>query len=617
MSYVIKTKNSESVIRLSREKAKSGATGDVYSLEGTEDFVFKKYKAGAVDLKLMLPQLEHFIANPPKFSGTDEEVLGVKFHTLAWPRHIVYQKNKPVGFLMPKISFDESIALNRMLSVANRKKNNITEDINWRILVAKNLAATYAALHAEKYYVIDTKPANIRAYKKFQGITILDCDGFMLGGSPFTAKHITDEYIAPEFDASKIDKVARRQDVFALSVLIFRLFNNNIHPFSGVLKVKQDLNTQARINKGAYPYGSRGSSLQDPNPTSVHHLFPQKLAQMFDEIFGNGKRPQAKEWVDLLEGLRDARGQTNCPKHIIKTFKRGCGVCHLEKVMKGATSSIDPSNSNSTPIEKAAPHLSSIPSTQKSSAHSQKPSADNGSMWIFGLLGLVIVGGLILNTNDEPDGRNATSSHSNPPNSSSVVSSNKNSVNTQRDLCKDNHNTCSNEDLCYWATAGSRWDTNYTKHVNLAKSRGLTCEVAGAAANANVNTIRLNPNNWVGYPNCVWRRSHPRTDYYKTELAVTQNDGLQFRLYKRKSAFEMDTSALTLYAPDKDPFEVEGRYYQNDGERYLGINNLNLFKGLFAMKNQVTVLDGRYAIEVSLSGSKRVIDKMTQLCGLE
>ena len=81
MSYVIKTKRTESVIRLSQEKPKSGATADVYSLEGTQDFVFKKYKTGTVDLNLMLPKLEHFIANPPKFAGDDEDVLGIKFHT--------------------------------------------------------------------------------------------------------------------------------------------------------------------------------------------------------------------------------------------------------------------------------------------------------------------------------------------------------------------------------------------------------------------------------------------------------------------------------------------------------------------------------------------------------
>ena len=217
MSYTIKTKNTESVIRLSKEKPNSGATANVYNIEGTDGFVFKEYKKGKEQPQ---PKLEHFIKNPPKFSGDDEEVLGIQFHPLAWPKHLVYKNKKVAGFLMPRVRFDESVALNRILSQSNRKKEGITEDINWRILVAKNLAATYAALHAEKYYVIDTKPANIRAYKRFQGITLLDCDGFMLGGSPFSADHISDEYISPEFDPKNLDKIARQQDVFALSILI-------------------------------------------------------------------------------------------------------------------------------------------------------------------------------------------------------------------------------------------------------------------------------------------------------------------------------------------------------------------------------------------------------------
>ena len=60
--------------------------------------------------------------------------------------------------------------------------------------------------------------------------------------------------------------------------------------------------------------------------------FCEKLAKMFDDIFGNGLRPEASEWVDLLESLRDSRAQVSCSKHLIKTFKKGCGLCELAKI---------------------------------------------------------------------------------------------------------------------------------------------------------------------------------------------------------------------------------------------------------------------------------------------
>ena len=306
------------------------------------------------------------------------------------------------------------------------------------------------ALHAEKYYVIDTKPANIRAYKRFQGITLLDCDGFMLGGSPFSADHISDEYISPEFDPKNLDKIARQQDVFALSILIFRIFNNNIHPFSGVLKSKLDLKTQDRIKKGAYPYGSSVCDLQDPNPSSMHHLFPEKLAKMFEDIFGNGSRPEASEWVDLLESLRDSRAQVSCSKHLIKTFKKGCGLCELEKIT-GAQ------KDNSGVKEKESSDFSGPwSSTNNSKAQTYTPakkSSNNGLLWIIGIVGALMILAAI------PDGSNKTSTSRTNNYSSNSSSSSQNYSGSSVRNCVNTPSDCKNAELCEKATWNGNWET--------------------------------------------------------------------------------------------------------------------------------------------------------------
>ena len=111
----------------------------------------------------------------------------------------------------------------------------ITEDITWRIAVARNLADVYNTLHNAGYYVVDTKPANIRTYKMVPGVCLLDCDGFKLKNSPFEGDMITPDYIAPESIGKPPAQLGREQDIFALSVLIFQLLNNGIHPYSGIL----------------------------------------------------------------------------------------------------------------------------------------------------------------------------------------------------------------------------------------------------------------------------------------------------------------------------------------------------------------------------------------------
>ena len=74
---------------------------------------------------------------------------------------------------MPKINFKDTVQLNRIFSIKNRKSERIAEDITWRITVARNLSDVYNILHKSGYYIVDTKPANIRTYKMVPGVCLL------------------------------------------------------------------------------------------------------------------------------------------------------------------------------------------------------------------------------------------------------------------------------------------------------------------------------------------------------------------------------------------------------------------------------------------------------------
>ncbi|MDA7766842.1 hypothetical protein N8977_04475, partial [Alphaproteobacteria bacterium] len=472
MALTIKVNNTESAIRVGDLISDSGATAKIYALKDTDDFVFKHYKDPKT-AKNIEARLKHFIKNPPAIEGGggEVEVLGVKFHSLAWPKHIVYKKGQCVGFIMPRISFDNSIQLNRIFSIKNREKEGITEDINWRILIAKNLAAMYAALHKEKYYVIDTKPANLRVYRAFQGISLLDCDGFKLQGSPYNGDMITKEYIAPESIGASPEKLGKNQDIFALSVLIFQIFNNGLHPYNGVPKTDEHLETQDRIGRGAYAYGSVESDYQSPSPASLHHLFPERLAKMFEDVFAKGKRPSAEKWVELLESFRDNRTQKSCGKIAHgKSFKKGCGACELSRILGGATT--PPVAKPSSPSQQPTPSPAFVSKTP--------PKKGNGMFWVLMILGGAILTGFALDkidSNKTPLSRTASSS------------------NSTFSACSNTPSLCDSSSLCRNATVGTEWETRaaWQPHVREAKSRGLSCGVRQPSSGVASQNCHTNP----------------------------------------------------------------------------------------------------------------------------
>ena len=336
MSYYIqKNKNQMFELKVKDVLSKAGGTATIYNVQGTDDFVLKLYKDKKYALKSEA-KLKQFINGFPSAELDSMTDLPIKVHQLAWPKNIVYEKNKPVGFLMPKISFKDTVQLNRIFSIKNRKSEKITEDITWRIAVARNLADVYNTLHKAGYYVVDTKPANIRTYKMVPGVCLLDCDGFKLKNSPFEGDMITPDYIAPESIGKPPAKLGREQDVFALSVLIFQLLNNGIHPYSGILNKNDTIPIQERIKKSAYAYGKVQSRVQKPSPASVHHLFPTKLLDMFSRIFDKGERPEASEWVSILDELKKPSALSKCNKVGHRGFAKGCPTCAFENKLSNS-----------------------------------------------------------------------------------------------------------------------------------------------------------------------------------------------------------------------------------------------------------------------------------------
>ena len=479
MTYHIKTKKQDYQLRVGEKITDSGATSTIYQVADNSKVVFKEYKKDFLkknNPKEVFGKLEKFIANHPSSELDSEEIMSETIHQLAWPKHIVYKNDKPTGFIMDKISFDNSVQFNMLFSIKNRTKHKFTEDITWRLYVAENLARVYAELHKNNYFVIDTKPANIRAYKNVPGVALLDCDGFKIKGLGTDIQMITPDYIAPESIGVSPDKLGEAQDLFSISVLFFQLFNNGIHPFAGKLLKNQTLPIQDRIKEGSYPYGNKVDYLQEPSPYSLHHLFPEKLQNEFNNVFLKNDRPKASEWGDLFLDLKKKQSLGSCPKFKHgKTFKKGCTTCEHGKL----TSTNKPSlSSQQQPSEAASeqPWGSPLPppNITPPATVNTKSSGGNGKRLIIGLI--IIVGLLYLLVQNDNGGQTSVGP------SSSTVNHSGNRINSQGGVggvvAK-----FSNERLCKLATTNAspqKWESSssyFAPHVAEAKRRGLSCGV--------------------------------------------------------------------------------------------------------------------------------------------
>jgi hypothetical protein len=131
--------------------------------------------------------------------------------------------------------------------------------------------------------------------------------------------------------------MGEEQDKFALAVIIFKLLNNGIHPFSGVVKKNADstLSIQERIEQYHYAYGMWGDSYQAPHPYSLHEFLPQSTLKLFDRAFMKGQqRPSAAEWQAELDYLlKNLKRCKKNPNHAYFTNK-GCGLCASEERLK-------------------------------------------------------------------------------------------------------------------------------------------------------------------------------------------------------------------------------------------------------------------------------------------
>lgn len=324
-------------VRLGELVNKGGAAGKIYMNLANPNSVakiFHKKSKSSTNRK----KLEAMLLNRPNFPPAVKD--GTEYVQIAWPDAILEDENGfCVGYLMPLINMSEAVSLDHLMQKAIRKKLRLSEKYAYRVFAAYNIASMVAALHTCGHYIVDLKPYNVSVYKDTMMVAMVDCDGFSIKGElgRYPAEFVSEEYIYPEGMDLSCEEMGEEQDKFALAVMIFKLLNNGIHPFSGVPRKNEGemLTIQNRIEQYHYAYGLWPDTYQAPHPYSIHEYFDKKTLELFERAFVKGGiRPSAREWQEhlhyLMHNLKTCRKDTN---HAYFTAK-GCGLCVAEERFK-------------------------------------------------------------------------------------------------------------------------------------------------------------------------------------------------------------------------------------------------------------------------------------------
>lgn len=285
-------------IVIKEAKAKGGA-GSIWTLENNDNFVAKIYH-DHVNLNSYEPKIDAMLTTRPK--ALDHYAVGENFPPYTWPITKVMKSKKFVGYLMPKVDFSRGKSLERFLNKKSRHVDNLSHYTGNRHLIAHNLAQSVADIHNSGHLIVDLKPQNLIVNRRDYLISVLDTDGFSIsanGRMLHPAKQFTPEYIAPEFINKTPEKVDIQQDHFALAVIIFRLFNNGIHPFQAGMK-RSHKTINEMVKRRYYAYGLEGNKGLIPSRFSEHSVWPTDLREAFDQAFKSKDRPTGRDWVTLL-----------------------------------------------------------------------------------------------------------------------------------------------------------------------------------------------------------------------------------------------------------------------------------------------------------------------------
>lgn len=274
--------------------------------------------------------------------GLGEEEL---WQATAWPLATLHvSKDGPVcGFVMGKLSGYKP--LHMLYNPAERLRFYPGYDWGLLVLVARNLAAAFAAVHRHGHVVGDVGP-NLAFFDRNGAVKLVDCDAFQIAaaGTVYPCELAVPHCPPPEWLARPATHGAARSpehDNFGLASLIFQLLLMGQHPFSGVFLGGELLSLDEAVGQCLYVFGRDAAEreVEPPAHAVSPEILPKPVVRLFERAFGRQGmeqgRPAAWEWVEALDALRGRLrvcGKKHCHTYFAPFgFFSACPWCAQEQ----------------------------------------------------------------------------------------------------------------------------------------------------------------------------------------------------------------------------------------------------------------------------------------------
>ena len=306
-----------------------GGEATVYRLAGDPKSVVKLYHRPDVN---RAKKLRAMLKNPP-FDPTRE----AGHVSIAWPEALsVDSEGRVQGFIMPYLA-EDNLALHQLYNPKARRQR--APKLTWLYLVriARNLCTVVTALHDKGYVIGDLNESNVLVTDRAL-VSLVDCDSVQVkdGRKVYYCPVGKAEYTAPELQGKDFKETKRtaNHDAFGLSILLFLLLMEGVHPFSGIYKGEGDPPSLfENIKELNSPY--LDSSLK-PSPVApaFKHL-PRPMRQLFKRAFRQRlfmSRPNSQHWQEALERLeQDLLSCVINKQHHYSGHLKNCPWCEREE----------------------------------------------------------------------------------------------------------------------------------------------------------------------------------------------------------------------------------------------------------------------------------------------
>lgn len=304
MSRVLQDSKGNS-ITISDQPFKSGGEGAVHSIIAPRtlaDHCVKLYKRPhARELKL-----NFMVANPPP-------KLHDASYLICWPKEVVYEHKKFVGFIMPKADPTSrqlyDLCLPKVPSTAPKHWATLFDrrsgaGVAARMKLCVNVAIAVHSIHCMSDYVlVDFKPQNVLVSKDGK-ISMIDMDSIQISQGNrilYPGRVATPEYSPPE--AMQWDRkkgFMRSWDEFSLAVVMYQVLFG-LHPYASEAQGQyENMSTLGqKISSGLFVHGTKARFIKmKPALHDNFGLVPQSVQILFQNAFdGNpNARPSAEKW---------------------------------------------------------------------------------------------------------------------------------------------------------------------------------------------------------------------------------------------------------------------------------------------------------------------------------